>query len=535
MRTVNQKTTTPNRNGFAVVFPEKELAKEGSPLLRTEKCFRALLEHMAEGFVLYEVIEGEDGKPVDYRFLEMNRVFEKFTGLNHENVLHKLRGGILGGGDPLFTKIYTKVAQSGIPARFIDYSKTLKRYHDVLVFAPEKRCIAVLVNNITEQKWEERAKNNFIAIMAHELRNPLMPIFTNTEILDIYFSEHSHQKRSVDRKIKESVGVIARQAKILGRLLDDLLDISRIILGKITLKKRLMELSQSAQNAIEATMPLIKSQKHSFLFFPAPAPVYINADPVRIEQVITNLLNNAAKYTKPGGQISLTLKKTNAAVLIQVRDNGIGIEPQNINKIFNLFTQLTKPFVETQGNIGIGLKIIKDIVAMHGGTIRVKSDGIGKGSEFTVSLPTASDAPKIQTESPKKDSRVVKRKILIVDDNKDISDSLEHLLVYFGHEVRTAGSGQEALSLAKDFAPQIVLLDIGLPDMPGYDVAKELRETYEEAVKIIALTGYGQEKDKLLAKETGFDYYLTKPISIDDINRVISDAFAGTRAKGKTT
>ncbi len=493
-----------------------------------KELLRSVLNHMTEGFAICKTVEDKDGEPIDYRFLEVNAAFEKLTGLKRENVINKLRSGILSGGDPEFTKIYGEVARSGHSARFIDYSNTLERYYDILAFRPGKGYIAVLFNDITAQKQEDAAKNNFIAIMAHELRNPLMPIFTNTEILDLYLAENSRLRRNIDPKIKESVEAISRQAKTLGRLLDDLLDISRIIRGKIILKRRPTALYPSIQSAIENTKPLFESQKHNLSCSFPSSPIYINADPMRIEQVITNLLNNAAKYTKPGGNIFLTAaKNASGDVLIKVRDTGIGIKQQNIRNIFKLFAQFSKPFVETHGDFGVGLKIIKDIVAMHDGTITVKSAGQSRGSEFTVRLPTLSYLPEIkpETQANKNGAIITKRKILVVDDNKDISDSLKRILEHLGHEIETADDGRSALSRAKNFTPEMVLLDIGLPDMSGYEVARILRKTYGETLKIVALTGYGQEKDKILAQETGFDHHLTKPVSIDTINRIIKKCF----------
>jgi CheY-like chemotaxis protein len=237
-------------------------------------------------------------------------------------------------------------------------------------------------------------------------------------------------------------------------------------------------------------------------------------------------LNNAAKYTKPEGRISLAIiKKPDATVEVSVQDTGIGIKPQDVNKIFELFIQFSKPFVETQGDIGIGLKIIKDIVKLHGGTITVKSDGINRGSRFTVSLPTIPPPLKTGTERSKKKLSIIKRKILVVDDNKDISTSLEHLLTRLGHEVAVANDGTGALSTAKDFKPEVILLDIGLPDMTGYEVARRLRKIQGDTTKIIALSGYGQEKDKLLSKESGFDYHMTKPVSIGEIDKIIKKCF----------
>jgi signal transduction histidine kinase len=509
---------------------ENELKTLRQRLLRHEEYRRSLFDQMNEGFALYEVIEDEDGAPIDYRFLEVNGAYEKLTGLKREHVLHKLHAAIPGGADPEFVKISAEVMRSGVPARFVDYSKTLERYFDILAFKLGEKRVAILFSDITVQKQEDAAKNNFIAIMAHELRNPLMPIFTNTELLNAYLSKNARQGRKVDSQIKESVDIISRQANTLGKLLDDLLDISRIIRGKTTLNRRPVDLCQSIRHAIEMTKPLMESQKHAFSFSFPSSPVYINADPIRIEQVVTNLLNNAAKYTKPGGHISLAVAATvNGTVLIKVWDTGIGIKPQDINKIFELFMQFSKPFVETQGDIGIGLKIIKDIVLLHNGTINVKSDGVNQGSEFTVSLPTI-PAPidaefTAKTETLEQPPHLLKRKILLVDDNNDISSSLKLLLAHCGHDVRVASDGKSAIAAAESFMPELVLLDIGLPDMTGYEVARRLREKHGETFKLVALTGYGQEKDKILSKEAGFDYHMTKPISIQSINQTIKRCF----------
>jgi PAS domain S-box-containing protein len=511
-------------NGIMALRLESSHKKDQEALRRSEERYRSLFSQMTEAFALYEIIENKNGTPINYRFLEVNEAFEKLTGLKRENVLFKLQSSVMPGEDPRFLKIYGEVAKSGTPARFTNYSKILGRLYDILAFSPEKGQVATLFSDITEKKQEEEAKNNFIAIMAHELRNPLMPIFTNTELLNSYLTENIHPGHATDLKMKESVDVIVRQTKTLARLLDDLLDISRIIRGKITLKKGLMDILPSAQNAIEAVMPLIESQKHIFSFSPSPYPVYINADPVRIEQVITNLLTNSAKYTKPGGYISLEITQADTEVLIRVRDSGVGIKARDIGKIFELFVQFSKPFVETRGDFGLGLKIIKDIVEMHGGKIEAKSDGINRGSEFTVYLPTTSLLPEVKPEE-QKNTHAQKRKILVVDDNKDITVSLKRILTLTGHEVEAAYDGKDALARAVNYNPELVLLDIGLPDMTGYEVAHNLRKTYGKAVKLVALTGYGQNKDKLLSKEAGFDYHLTKPVSINEINKIIEKMF----------
>jgi PAS domain S-box-containing protein len=516
-------------NGIMALRLESSQKKDQEALHRSEERYRSLFSQMTEAFALYEIIENKNGAPINYRFLEVNAAFEKITGLKREDILFKLQSSIIPGEDPRFLKIYGAVAKSGIPARFTNYSRILGKLYDIVAFSPENGQVATIFNDITGKKQEEEAKNNFIAIMAHELRNPLMPIFTNTELLNAYLLESAERGHPVDPKIKESVGVIIRQTQTLTRLLDDLLDISRIIRGQITLKKNSIDIFPSVQNAVEATLPLIESQKHTFSFSPPSSPIYINADPIRIEQVITDLLNNAAKYTKSGGHISLTIKEVGAIVEIKVKDTGVGIKQSDINKIFGLFIQFSKPFVETSGDFGLGLKIIKDIIALHNGTIEVKSDGLNQGSEFIVRLPTDPVQTTLEfikkLETPKNEAVAEKRKILVVDDNKDISSSLGRILAYLGHEIKTANDGAGALSATEYFKPEMAILDIGLPDMSGHQLAREFRKKYGKTVMLVALTGYGQEKDKLLSKEAGFDYHLTKPVSIDDINKIIEKIF----------
>lgn len=314
----------------------------------------------------------------------------------------------------------------------------------------------------------------------------------------------------------------------MSRLLDDLLNISRIIHGKIMLKKQIIDLSSSINAAVGATRSFINAQKHTFkVSFPS-SPIYINADPVRIEQLITNLLTNAAKYTKPGGHINLDVAKKDEMVEIRVKDTGIGIKPRDTKNIFEMFAQSAKPFADTHGDFGIGLKVAKDIAALHDGTIDVESEGLGKGSVFIVRLPITKKIPKKPAEELNK-IPVIGRKILVVDDNKDIADSLRIILLRLGHTIETANDGTSALASVDTFIPEMVLLDIGLPDMTGYDVARGLRKKFGKNIKLVALTGYGQEKDKQLAHEAGFDFHLTKPVSIKTINEIIKECFRDTK------
>jgi PAS domain S-box-containing protein len=505
---------------------ESLLEKDEQKLRTSENRYRALFKQMTEGFALHEIVSDKNGEAVDYRFLEVNDAFEKIVGIDRNDILLKLQSEILPDEDPAFVKIYEEVVKTQTPIHFTKYSKALKRYLSIVAFSTEPGKFATMLNDITEQKQAEDAKNNFIAIMAHELRNPLMPISVNAELLETYASDATGELCLTEPQIKESASIIVRQTKTLARLLDDLLDISRIIHGKIILKKQIIDVSSPIRTAIEAVEPFIRSQKHTFLFALPKTPIYLNADPIRIEQIITNLLNNAAKYTKPGGQITLTVTPEKDMVSIIVRDNGIGIEKNNLEKIFEMFTQTSKPFVESHGDFGIGLKITKDIVKLHGGTIEVRSAGTDFGSEFVVLLPVRNKLDDIKSNKNGESlPKSVKRKILVVDDNEDIANSLRRVLGRLGNTVHVANDGSGAILSASEFLPEMAFLDIGLPDMTGYEVATELRKKYGRSIKLVALTGYGQEKDKLLAKEAGFDFHMTKPVSISEIKKVIEDCF----------
>ncbi|MCK9351987.1 MAG: ATP-binding protein [Candidatus Paceibacterota bacterium] len=510
-------------NGISSLRMEAMHQRDEEQLRRSEERYRSLFAQMTEGFALYEIICDKSGVPVDFRFLEVNEAFEKITGLKRENILYKFQSSVLPEEDPSFLKKYGDVALSRTPIRFTQYSKALGKYYDIVAFSPEEGQFATLLSDVTEQVEAEKAKNNFIAVMAHELRNPLMPISLNAEMLNSQLLESRHLS-ATEPQMRDEVNVIMRQTKIISRLLDDLLDISRIIHGKISLKKQIIDISIPIQDALSAIRPFIEAQKHAFTYNPPESPVYIDADPVRIEQVISNLLNNAAKYTHSGGKIGLSVAVKEHFVEIRVKDNGIGLHSKDFQKIFELFSRSAKPFVETGGDLGLGLKITKDIVSLHKGTIGVISAGVGEGSEFIVRLPMISTAP-IKKPENENYSAVIGRKILVVDDNKDIAVSLNRILTRLGNTLEIANDGESAIQTAMDFDPEVVLLDIGLPDMTGYDVARKLRERFGQKIKLVALTGYGQEKDKTLSKEAGFDFHLTKPVSINDISRVISECF----------
>jgi signal transduction histidine kinase/DNA-binding response OmpR family regulator len=353
----------------------------------------------------------------------------------------------------------------------------------------------------------DRRKDEFLATLAHELRNPLASICNAIELT----------KRAVeDELVEQARGMMERQVAQMVRLVDDLLDVGRITRGKIQLRKERLELAAVIHGAVEGTRPLVESQAHELTVALPPQPIYVDADPVRLGQVISNLLNNAAKYTEKRGRIWLTARRDGNSALICVRDTGIGIDPKQLPHIFEMFAQVEPALDRSQGGLGIGLSLVKGLVELHGGTIEAQSGGAGQGSEFLVRLPISASPDPARREagaaSPQSHSNN-RRRILVVDDNRDAADSLAMMLRVLGHHTQTAYDGQAAVESAAAFAPDIVLLDIGLPKLNGYQAARQIRgQPWGQAMALIAITGWGQEEDKRRALEAGFDHHLTKPV-----------------------
>jgi signal transduction histidine kinase/CheY-like chemotaxis protein len=364
----------------------------------------------------------------------------------------------------------------------------------------------------------DQRKDQFLAMLAHELRNPLAPIRTASEILTM--------PNLSDDQLSWSCRVIHRQVDHMARLLDDLLDVARITRGKLQLKKQRVELGTIVETAVEAARPLIEARKHRLTIeLPSSLPT-LDADPVRLAQVLSNLLTNAAKYTDPPGRILLGARVDDEVVQISVKDNGIGLSPSALGDIFGMFTQGADERGRAEGGLGIGLALVEGLVDLHGGSVAVRSDGLGHGSEFVVTLPRRSRpaAPDAQPPAARATrSATVSRKILIADDNQDAANSLAMLLRLAGHDVCTAHGGQAALALAGTFHPDIALLDIGMPDLSGYEVAKQLRQTaWGKDARLVALTGWGQEDDKRRARDAGFDDHLTKPVDPRRLQSLLS-------------
>jgi PAS domain S-box-containing protein len=365
---------------------------------------------------------------------------------------------------------------------------------------------ARLVDDLREA---DRRKDEFLATLAHELRNPLAPIRNALQILRLAGNSGPIMEQA--RTMME------RQLMQLVRLVDDLLDVSRITRGRVELRKERVELAAVVQSAVETSRPLIEAAGHELMVTLAPEPIHLDADLTRLAQVFSNLLNNAAKYTEQGGHIWLTAERHGGEVVLKVRDTGLGISADMLLKIFEMFTQVDRSLERSRGGLGIGLTLVKRLVEMHGGSVEARSEGPGKGSEFTVRLPvamaSASHAPQPPKGEGEKTPAPAPRRILVVDDNKDAADSLSMMLSLAGMEARTAYDGLEAVAAAAAFHPDVVLLDIGLPKLNGYEAARRIREQpWGKDMVLVAVTGWGQEEDRRRSQEAGFNAHLVKPV-----------------------
>ena len=371
-----------------------------------------------------------------------------------------------------------------------------------------------------ELEQAHRQKDEFLAMLAHELRNPLAPIPNAVQVLQDF--------SPADVDLQWARDVIERQVQHLTRMVDDLLDVSRINRGKIDLQKERIQLAQVVADAVEIARPHIEARRHKLTVSHPPEPLWLEADPTRLAQVVANLLNNAAKYTEKGGHIWLTAEREGEAAVVRVRDTGMGIAPEKLPQVFELFTQLDRSLDRSQGGLGIGLTLARRLVEMHGGSIHGRSDGPGQGSEFVIRLPALGQikegtgsrepvGPAAAASSP--------RRILIADDNEDFAESCARLLRRRGgHEVKVVYDGLAALEAAQSFRPEVAFLDIGLPGMDGYKLAQRLRQLPGlEGVLLVALTGYGQEEDRRRALMVGFDEHLTKPVRFDTLQRLAAE------------
>jgi PAS domain S-box-containing protein len=370
-----------------------------------------------------------------------------------------------------------------------------------------------------ELRDADRRKDEFLALLAHELRNPLAPIRNALQVMRLAGGDPATAERSRE--------MIERQLRQMVRLVDDLMDVSRISRGKLQLRTERVSLASVVNAAVETCRPLLSAKRQDLCVTLPEEEVLVEADPTRLAQVVLNLLNNAAKYTDEGGSIRLAAEQRGAEAVVTVKDTGIGISPQMLPRIFEMFTQVDHTLERSQGGLGIGLTLVKRLVELHGGTVEARSDGLGRGCEFVVRVPLAAAGPQAappdESSGGEASTTRAERRILVVDDNRDAVDSLGMLLKVMGHTVRTAYDGLEAVDAAATFKPELVLLDIGLPRLNGYEAARRIRELADgKGVLLVALTGWGQEEDRRRSKDAGFDHHLVKPVDPAELQRLLA-------------
>jgi PAS domain S-box-containing protein len=404
---------------------------------------------------------------------------------------------------------------SSTGAVFFESGRAVRLVGVVQDITERKRAVLALAESAEELREADHRKDAFLATLSHELRNPLAPIRTAAQILA--------SPKLTDEQLRWARQVIQRQTAHMASLLDDLLEVARITRGKLSLRMDRATLASIVDSAVEASRPLLDEKQHR-LTVSVPENAVVFADPLRLSQVLSNLLANAAKYTDCGGHIELTARIEGPTLHLSVRDDGIGIPQEALGQIFTMFWQLGDDAGRSAGGLGIGLAFVKGLVELHGGTIEARSAGPGTGSEFIVRLPVVASAP---VESPPQSATQAMGatgcRVLVADDNRDAADSLAMLLTLAHHEVRVAHSGLGAITAARAFRPDVALLDIGMPELDGYDVARALRqEPWGAGVRLVALTGWGQEDDKQRATDAGFDYHLTKPVDPETLELILS-------------
>jgi len=501
--------------------------------------YRALFNAIDEGFCIIEVMFDDQRRCVDFRYLEANPALERLTGLTA--VEGRTARELAPGLEQYWFDVYGQVALTGEGTRFVMPSSALAgRWFDVFAFrvdAPDQGHVAVLFSDITRRKQAEmelrqnqhrlteaaarlrnadRRKDEFLATLAHELRNPLAPIRNGVQILRLATVGNQALQRTTD--------MMERQMCRLVRLVDDLLDISRIGRGKIELRRDRVVLNDAITCALESCETLFEPHGHELRVRIPEEPLVVLGDRDRLTQVFSNLLSNAAKFTPRGGTVSVSLERIGEEAVASVLDTGIGIPPERLQSVFEMFSQVHSP--RSNDGLGIGLALVRQLVRLHGGDVTVKSEGPGYGSCFAVRLPLVEDIVhrRPRTGSATRPSALgrIPRKVLVADDNPDAAQSLARLLTLQGHDVSICASGVEAVVCAKLDPPDVIFMDLEMPGMDGLSAARMIRAQAGAApLRIVALTGWGQETDRERSREAGMDDHLMKPASPDSLRQIL--------------
>jgi PAS domain S-box-containing protein len=540
-------TVEPLRNGSGSQAGAVLVLRDVTARIRAEKAlqesqerYRAFMEQSSEGIWRFEL---EESVPINlpeeeqverfYRhavLAECNRTMARMYGFEDESEMVGSRlGRFLPASDPHNVKYLQSFIQSGYrltgaeshevdaegnPKFFlnnligiVEDGRLVRVWGTQLDVTEQKRLEGELRRRAEELVGADRRKDQFLAMLAHELRNPLAPIRNAVELM--------RQVETHDPTFQPSREMVERQVKHLARLVDDLLDVSRITRGSIRLRKEVVDLGTTLQRAVEGARPLVESRAHELNVDLPAEPVYLDADPTRLEQIISNLLDNAAKYTMPGGRIWVSAAREGDEAVIRVRDTGIGVPPDVLDRVFEPFVQTDGSLARSEGGLGVGLTLVRSLVEMHGGNVEAHSPGLGQGSEFIVHLPARPAVEAAKPGPPPAAATLPSRglKVLVVEDNLDAAESLATLLRLWSHEVTVVHDGRSALEAARVQRPEVVLLDIGLPGLDGYQVARLLREDVGlDNALLVAMTGYGQPEDRRRSHEAGIHHHFVKPV-----------------------
>jgi PAS domain S-box-containing protein len=517
----------------AIVLDTTDSKRAAEALRASEERYRTLFDSMDQAFCVVELHLGADGQPAGWTFLETNAAFAAHSGL--ADVVGKTHS-LPSAPHVWWLDSVNKVAREGGDLRFERYVQGLGRWLDVYltrIGGKGGTKVGALFRDITERKTAEeqlrrfagdleeadRRKTDFLATLAHELRNPLAPIRSGLGVLGL--------NRDASPALTRVREMMERQVSHMVHLIDDLLDVARISGGKLNLRKSRAALGPILANAVETSLPLIEAARHELAVEVPDEELFMDADATRVAQVVANLLNNAAKYTPPGGRITLALRREGIDAVIAVGDTGVGIPSHALDSVFEMFSQVGSESERSQGGLGIGLSLVRQLVQMHGGSVKAESAGPGAGSRFTVRLPllreegARSGAP-LPAAAPGQDAGSGLR-VLVVDDNVDAAVTLAMILDVEGYATRVAHGGQDAVRLAADFAPDVVFLDIGMPGMNGFETAEAIRRLPGIPQPcLVALTGWGAEHDRARSAAAGFDHHFTKPVELGTVQALLA-------------
>jgi signal transduction histidine kinase len=518
---------------------EAMLSELGETLI-TARSGREALDHLLRtdvAVVLVDVCMPElDGFELVRLIREHPRFQETpiiFVSAVHLTEFDRLKGYACGAVDYVSVPVVPEIlrAKVSVFADLFRKTRELESLNRELEQRVAERTAALEASTANLRNREEalreagRRKDEFLATLAHEIRNPLAPIRTAVQLLALKELPEAQRTHARD--------VIERQVEHLVRLIDDLLDVARITRGAITLQRERLDLADVIARAVETAQPLIDARQHELAILLPEPPLSVVGDMTRLSQILGNLLNNAAKYTDGPGRIQVGVERDGDEAVIRVQDNGIGIAEDMLPKVFDLFTQSDRAMDRSSGGLGIGLALVRRLVEMHGGSVSGQSGGLGQGTEMVVRLPIGIEHAPSPSRQPTADDEtapsVRSRRILIVDDNKDAANLMSLLVTLDGHDVRTAYDGQEAWDLASAFTPEVLLLDLGVPGLSGFEIARRVRHSpWGRNVALIAVTGWGQEQDRRRTAEAGFDAHLVKPVAREDLLRALKAAAQST-------